>query len=218
MVHFNMDINDKTQLEINKNLEGLRAKEIWEVLYNKELNCKKNILEYISITKVLKAGNITSEQIQDTYVLIYNSIDEMKDVIKPNTIMYLKNQLKAQLGKYVKEKDPQPINHFIEFFKKAYPANYRRKDFTWVLMDINKIAEEQIWTTLIYINGLCLKDNYRLNKEQKEDIIKMVELLVKKNNIKYINQVKSLSELLNILNIKIITTDEGFKVKSSSKK
>ncbi len=85
-------------------------------------------------------------------------------------------------------------------------------------MDINKIAEEQIWTTLIYINGLCLKDNYKLNKEQKEDIIKMVELLVKKNNIKYINQVKSLSEFLNILNIKIITTDEGFKVKSSSKK
>ncbi|GIM30433.1 hypothetical protein CPJCM30710_30990 [Clostridium polyendosporum] len=210
----NTDTNNKSQIKVNTDLEGLDAKEIWKVLYNKDLNSKKNILEYISITKVLKQDNITSEQIQGTYTLIYNSIEELGSIIKVNTIMYLKNQLKAQLGKYVKEKDPKPINYFIEFFKEAYPANARRKDFTWVLIDINKITEEQIWTTLTYINRCCLKDDITLNADQKKDIIKVIKLLVNKNNIKYINQVKSLEKLLNVLNIKIVTSDDGFQVRN----
>ena len=41
-------------MEENISLENLSAEEIWEKLYNKELNCKKNILEYIDITKILK--------------------------------------------------------------------------------------------------------------------------------------------------------------------
>lgn len=208
----NTDTNNKSQTEMNADLEGLDAKEIWKVLYNKDLNTKKNILEYISITKVLKQDNITSEQIQGTYTLIYNSIEELGSTIKVNTIMYLKNQLKAQLGKYVKEKDPKPVNYFIEFFKEAYPLNARRKDYTWVLMDINKITEEQIWTTLTYINRWCLKNNNTLNIDQKKDIIKVIKLLVNKNNIKYINRVKSLENLLSALNIKIIALDSAFKV------
>ena len=32
--------------EVIIDLQGLDAKEIWEVLYGKELNSKKNILEY----------------------------------------------------------------------------------------------------------------------------------------------------------------------------
>jgi len=211
----NSDVNNKSEVEVQLNLEGLDGKEIWKVLYNKELNCKKNILEYIGITKVLKQGNVTSEQIQDTYNLIYNSIEEMGSTIKTNTVMYLKNQLKAQLGKLVKEKDPKPVNYFIEFFKEAYPANFRKKDFTWVLMDINKITDEQIWTTLAYINRWSLKDkNNKLDDNQKKDIIKMVELLIKRNNIKYVNQVKSLEQFLNILDIKIVAFNDRFKVKN----
>lgn len=209
-----MNSDNKLQIEVTPNLEGLNAKEIFEVLYSKELNSKKNILEYISITKLLKQSNVSRDQIQDTYTFIYNSIDEMGNSIKANTIMYLKNQLKSQLGKYVKEKDPKPMNHFIEFFKEAYPAKFRKKDFTWVLMDINKITEEQIWTTLAYINAWCLINNNRLIQEQKNDIIKMVEILIEKNNIKYINQVKSLSKFLNILNITIINDGNRFKVKN----
>ena len=30
-------------------------------------------------------------------------------------MMFLKNKLKSQLGKYVKNKDPMPMNYFIEF-------------------------------------------------------------------------------------------------------
>jgi hypothetical protein len=190
----------------------LDAKSIWSVLYNKELNSKKNILEYIELTKVLKNENISPEQIQDTYNLIYNSIDDLGTIIKINTNMYLKNQLRAQLGKYVKERDPKPINHFMEFFKEAYPENNRRKDFTWALMDMKKISDEQIWTTLTYINAWCIKGN-KLNESQKKDIIKMIELLISRNNLKYINQLKSLENLRNGLNIKLMNIKGILKVK-----
>lgn len=97
--------------------------------------------------------------------------------------MYLKNRLKTQLGKYVKEKDPKPVNHFIEFFKKAYPENTRRKDFTWVLMDI-----------------------------KKNDIVGIIKKLISKNNIKYINDLRTLKQLTDILNISIVQTGKSFKV------
>jgi hypothetical protein len=203
-------------VEENIILKNLRADEIWKQLYNKELNCKKNILEYIDIAKILKKENISSEQIQETYNLIYDSIDKMAGEIKPNTIMYLKNELKAQLGKYVIIKEPKKENTFIKFFKKAYPANSRRKDFTWVLMDINTIAEEQIWNTLTYINREFLGKRIRLNSEEKTDIIAMIEKLIEKNNIKYINQIKSLDKLLNNLSIRIINQKYKFKVKRLS--
>ena len=198
-------------------MENLSAEEIWEKLYNKELNCKKNILEYIDITKILKKENIEPEKIQETYNLIYDSIDKMAADIKPNTIMYLQNELKAQLGKYVVIKEPKIENTFIKFFKEAYPAETRRKDFTWVLMDINKIADEQIWNTLIHINRSYIGNSIRLSSEEKSDIIKMVIKLVKKNDIKYINQIKSLSKLLNNLQIKVINVNDKFKVKKITK-
>lgn len=200
-------------MEENISLENLSAYEIWEKLYNKELNSKKNILEYIDITKILKKQNIEPEKIQETYNLIYDSIDKMAGEIKPNTIMYLQNELKAQLGKYVVIKEPKVENSFIRFFKEAYPANTRRKDFTWVLMDINKIAEEQIWNTLIHINREYVGKRIRLSNEEKSDIIQMIEKLIKKNNIKYINQIKSLDKLLNNLNIKVVSDKDKFKIK-----
>jgi hypothetical protein len=112
-------------MEENISLENLNAEEIWEKLYNKELNCKKNILEYISITKILKKEDIDPEKIQDTYNFIYDNIDKMADKIKPNTIMFLQNELKAELGKYVMVKEPKIENTFIKFFKEAYPADTR---------------------------------------------------------------------------------------------
>lgn len=205
---------NKEEVLNNSQLEGLTALEIWETLYNKELNSKKNILEYIEITRVLKKGNISEEQIKDTYNFIYDHIEGLHDLIKPNTIMFLKNNLKSQLGKYVKEKDPKPVNHFIEFFKAAYPENNRRKDFTWVLMDINSISEEQAWTTLTYINKRCLSDNLKLNSSEKKDIIKVIQKLVGKGNIKFINNVKSLRQFTDILGISIVNVDNKFKIKN----
>jgi hypothetical protein len=202
---------NKEVLVNSTEFEQLTASEIWERLYNKELNSKKNILEYIDITRVLKKGNVNEQQIKDTYNYIYESIEELKDSIKPNTMMYLKNSLKTQLGKYVKEKDPMPVNHFIEFFKKAYPENSRRKDFTWVLMDINNISEEQIWTTLTYINRECINNKISLSYDQKRDIITVIEKLVGKNNIKYINDIRNLKQLTDRLNISIVKDGKVFK-------
>lgn len=208
---------DKEELLNNSQFEGLTASEIWEKLYNKELNCKRSILEYIDIIRVLKKGNASKEQIKDTYNYVYDHIEGLKDSIKPNTIMYLENNLKAQLGKYVKEKDPKPVNHFIEFFKAAYPENNRRKDFTWVLMDINSISEEQAWTTLTYINKGCLSNNLKLNSDQKKDIVKVIEKLVEKNNVKFINNIKSLKQFTDLLGISIVNADNKFKIKKHQK-
>jgi hypothetical protein len=208
---------DKEVLLNNTGFQELTASEIWERLYKRELNCKKNILEYIDITIVLKKENVKEEQIKDTYNYIYEHIESLKDLIKPNTMMYLKNSLKSQLGKYVKEKDPKQVSSFIEFFKEAYPKDNRRKDFTWVLMDINNISEEQIWTTLTYINRECLSRKLFLNSYQKKDILEMIQKLVSKNNIRYINNLKSLKHLTELLNINIVSVGKLFKVKHNPK-
>lgn len=196
------------------NIKGLDAKDTWKALYDKELNTKKSILEYVDIIKVLKQEDIPGEQVKDTYNFIYNAIENLGSDVKVNTKLHLKNQLKAQLGKYVAEKDPKPINHFIEFFKEAYPPSNRRKDFTWVLMDINKITDEQIWTTLTYINSWLLKEESKLDDQQKKDLIKVIELLVRRGNIKYINNLRSLEGFLKNLNVKIVSVDNKFRLKS----
>ncbi|CUU47541.1 hypothetical protein [Clostridium beijerinckii] len=200
-------------MQENLSLENLNAEEIWEKLYNKELNCKKNILEYIDVAKILKKGEADPEKIQDTYNFIYDNIEKMSDKVKPNTIMYLQNELKNQFGKYVVEKEPKEEDAFIKFFKEAYPVKDRRKDFTWVMMNINNIVEEQIWTTLIHINREYICKRIKLEAEEKEAIIKMIEKVIKKDNIKYINQIKSLDKVLNNLNIKIVNDKDKFKVK-----
>jgi hypothetical protein len=200
-------------MEENISLENLGAEEIWGKLYNKELNCKKNILEYIDIAKILKKGEPDPEKIQDTYNFIYDNIEKMSDKVKPNTVMYLQNELKNQFGKYVVEKEPKEESAFIKFFKEAYPVKDRRKDFTWVMMNINNIVEEQIWTTLIHINREYICKRIKLEAEEKEAIIKMIEKIMKKNNKKYVNQIKSLDKLLNNLNIKIVSDKDKFKVK-----
>lgn len=193
------------------NFENLNGEEIWEKLYNKELNCKKNILEYIEMTRILIKEQVEVYQIESTYNFIYRSIDKMSDKVKPNTIMFLQNKLKAQLGKYVSVKDPKIQSTFLEFFKEAYPKGERRKDFTWVLIDINNISEEQIWHTLTYINRECL-EGFMLDDEEINDIIEMIEKLISKNNIKYINDVRSLDLLNKILNIKIVKENDNYKV------
>ena len=197
----------------NLQIENLNGEEIWEKLYNKELNTKKNILEYIEMTGILLKEKVDIYAIESTYNFIYRKIDKMANTVKPNTIMFLQNKLKEKLGRYVSMKDPKVQSTFLEFFKEAYPKGERRKDFTWVLIDINNISEEQIWHTLTYINRECINEDLFLDDEEIEDIIEVIEKLVRKNNIKYINDVRSLSLLNSILNIKIVQDKDKFKVK-----
>lgn len=197
----------------NNKFEGLTGIEIWERLYNKELNTKKHILEYIEITRILKKENVDENQIIETYNYIYNQIEGLKTSVKTNTMMYLKNTLKSQLGKYVIEKDPKPINHFIEFFKEAFPEGKRRKDYTRVLNDVNSISEDQLWTTLTYINRECLNNDLDLDSKQIKDIADVIKNAVKKNNVKFIAKIRSLILLNDTLNISIVKDGNTFKVK-----
>lgn len=195
------------------NLQGLNGEEVYEALYNKELNTKKNVLEYIDILKVLKKSEeIDYDQMQSVYDFVYESINKMHESIKPNTIMYLKNELKKQIGKFVYNKEPDKVNYFIEFFKDAYQVHERRKDFTWVLMDINKISDEQILTTLKFINFYVLKGG-SIREEERADILREVKRLVKRKNLHNINDVRSLKALNEALKIKIVTKKDDFLVK-----
>lgn len=198
--------------ENNLNLKELTGKEILDKLLGRDLNSKKNILEAIEIIKPLAKEGLESDKTQEIYTIIYKSIEEMNKVVKANTIMYLKNQLKSGLGKYVENKDPKEINYFLEFFKEAYPPNNRRVGYTRVINDFSKITYEQIWETLTFINRIVIKTKRRLGEEEKEDIIKNINNLLMSGKIEYINQVKSLEKLLNVLNVKVVNYKEGFKL------
>lgn len=80
-------------------------------------------------------------------------------------------------------------------------------------MDVNSISEEQAWTTLTYINRECLSNYMRLSPDQKKDIIKVIEKVIAKGNVKFINNMKSLKQFTDILGINIINDGKGFKVK-----
>ena len=51
----------------NDEIKDLTALQMWEKLYNKQLDCKKNILEYIGIIKALKKDTVSENQIKDIY-------------------------------------------------------------------------------------------------------------------------------------------------------
>ena len=199
---------------LESNLNKLSGEEILKQAFGKELNSKKSILEAIEAIKPLAKNGLDGEKIQEIYTIIYKSIEEMNTLVKANTIMYLKNQLKSGLGKYVSNKDPQEVNHFLDFFKEAYPANNRRVGYTRVINDFSKITNEQIWETLTFINRIVIKTKRRLSEDEKQDIIKNINNLLKSGNIEYINQVKSLEKLLIVLNVKVISYKDGFKLKS----
>lgn len=196
------------------NLKELTGKEILNELCGKELNSKKNILEAIEKIKPLAKEGLESDKIQEIYNVIYKSIEEMNTIVKANTIMYLKNQLKSALGKFVENKDPKEMNYFLEFFKEAYPPNNRRVGYTRVINDFSKITNEQIWETLTFINRAVIKTKRRLGEDEKQDIINNINNLLASGKIEYINQVKSLENVLNVLNVKIVNYKEGFKLKN----
>lgn len=195
-------------------IKDLDEKELLEKLYGKKLDTKNNILEYIEISKILKQNGIQKEIIENTYDLINESIDNMKSKVKPNTVMFLQNKLKDQFRKVIIIKqEPKIDNTFIKFFKRAYPEGKRNRSFTYTLIDNSKISSEQIWTTLTYINRECIKQHLYLLSDEKKDIIDMMQKLINKKEIKYINQMKSMDKLLRILNIKIVDDKNGFKIK-----
>lgn len=184
------------------------AKKIKELLYDKELTTKKTVLDYIDLIKKNREV-ICEEGMHSSYCYIEECINEMATNIKSNTVLYLKNELKSKLGKYNGRNGEEEIDYFIEFFKEAYPDGKRRKSYTWVLADSTKITEEQILHTLKYINAWCLKGN-KLNKEQKEHILRRIETVAYKGSLKYINQIRSLEGISKNIQFKIVKVSKGY--------
>ncbi|MHC1748466.1 MAG: hypothetical protein AB9856_08755 [Cellulosilyticaceae bacterium] len=184
------------------------AQAIKTALYDKELNTKKAVLDYIELIKKNR-DTISEEGMKNSHDYIEDCIDEMAKNIKSNTVLYLKNELKSKLGKYDKKAGEQEIDYFIEFFKEAYPDGKRRKSYTWVLADSTKMTEEQILHTLKYINAWCLKGN-RLTAEQKSHILRRIETITYKGTLKYINQVRSLEGVAKSIHFKIVKTNKGY--------
>lgn len=194
-------------------LKGLNEIELLEKVLGKKLDTKNNILSYIEEMKILKQEGVPQELIQNTYDLINEAINEMKPKVKPNTIMFLQNKLKDQFKKLISLKQDKKVDStFIKFFKRAYPEGKRNRNFTYVLIDEKEASAEQMWTTIAYINRGCIKQELFLTNPEKNDVISVVERLVAKNDIKYVNQLKSMSRFLRILNIKIVDDKKGFKV------
>ncbi|MGL4344759.1 MAG: hypothetical protein ACRCTE_06155 [Cellulosilyticaceae bacterium] len=189
-----------------------QAKEIHEKLYGKPLDCKKNIREYIDIIKKQSKEGLEAEAVSAVYEHIEQAINEFAAQVKANTAVQLKKELQGQLGAFKKkESQKEEIqNPFIKFFKDAYPRGTRNKEYTVVLMDEQTISPDQILTTLKYINRHC-KDN-RLTSSQKASIYPMVEKVLATNNIKLINQVKSLEWLLKKANFRVKPLGRGYTV------
>ena len=80
-------------------------------------------------------------------------------------------------------------------------------------MDLNRIADDQILTTLKYINN-CILKGAKLNEGAKKDIVNVIKILVDRKNIHNINDVRSLQALNNELKIKIIEKNKLFAISS----
>lgn len=196
---------------MEQQLQGCIAEEIFaEVGEGKALNTKKNLLEYMDkIRELSKSGALDEDQIRDCYLFIENSIMAMSETVKPNTIVYLKNELKVKLGKFTKisaEKD----NAFITFFKQTYADAVKNKEYTWVLADQTKIKDQQILDTLKTINAYCFKS--RLKDNEKAEIYPMIERIIDTQNVRLINQVRSMEGIRKAFRIKIIEENRRFSI------
>lgn len=193
----------------DEQLKALNAEELLAGIHGQPLETKKSILEYLDKVKKLSKTVLEEEQLKDTYRLIEEAIKAMSDKVKPNTIVYLKNELRAKLGKYSGVQVGRD-NAFLNFFKQTYEDAKKTKEYTWVLADLTKIREQQILDTLKTINTYCLKN--KLTPDEKKDILPMIERIVDTQNVRYINQVRSMEGIRKALRIKVIEEEQRFKI------
>lgn len=193
----------------DEQLKVLNAEELLEGVHGQPLETKKSILEYMDKIKQLSKTVLEEEQLKDTYSLIEEAIKAMSDKVKPNTIVYLKNELKTKLGKYSGMQVGRD-NAFLNFFKETYENAKKTKEYTWVLADLTKIREQQILDTLKTINTYCFKN--KLTSSEKKDILPMIERIVDTQNVRYINQVRSMEGIRKAFRIKVVEEEQKFKI------
>ena len=192
-------------------LKGCTAEEILEKLgEGKGLNTKKNVLEYMDkVRELAKSGALDEAQVTQSYELIEKNIVAMSESVKPNTIVYLKNELKLKLGKFAKVTATKD-NAFIHFFRQTFEDAVKTKEYTWVLADPTKIREQQILDTLKTINTYCFKN--KLTSSEKKDIYPMIERIVDTQNVRLINQIRSMEGIRKAFRIKVVEENKKFSI------
>ncbi len=192
-----------------QNLKELRPEELLTMVHGQPLTTKKSILEYMDKLKKLSKTDLDEEQLKASYTLIEEAIKGMSEQVKPNTIVYLKNELKTKLGKYSGMQVGRE-NAFLNFFKETYETAKKTKEYTWALADLTKIREQQILDTLKTINTYCFKN--KLTQGEKKDILPMIERIVDTQNVRYINQLRSMEGIRKAFRIKVVEEEQKFKI------
>ncbi|MEG1296437.1 MAG: hypothetical protein RSD02_08660 [Niameybacter sp.] len=182
-----------------------------EQIEKQPLNTKKAVLEAIEDARKQAKEGLLVEQVEQLYKEIYDAIEAMSVNVKSNTIVFLKTELNKTLIKYRPAEITQKVDYFMEFFKQAYPEGKRRKDFTYTLVDPDKITADQIVETLKFVNAHC-KAN-KMTKEEKQAILPMIERVAKTDSLRHINQVRSMEYLRKAMHVRIEKTPKGHRLK-----
>lgn len=197
-------------METTHTFVGLSAEEIFKTLGGKPLQTKKSILEYIDTIKKLSKADLTKEQVKECYLFIDVQIEALANDIKVNTMVYLKNELRSKLGKFAPENKSED-NAFIRFYKQTFEHQVKTKEYTWALMDLSRLSETSILETLKCINTYSLKT--KLTPKEKEDILPMIKRIVDTQNLRLINQLRSMEGIRKAFRIRIVESNRRYEIK-----
>lgn len=185
------------------------VEKIWQESGIGVLNTKKNILAYIDYIKQQSKAGLEENQVMQSAEYIEAQIMAMSEKVKANTIVYLKNELRSKLGKFMNSV-PIEDNAFIQFFKQTYPERKRTKAFTFALADLNKLKIEQILDTLKKVNTHCMQVG--LSREAQKDILPMIQRVIDTQNVRFINQVKSMEGIRKTFRLKVVEEKGRFRI------
>lgn len=189
--------------------KNLSAEELFNELQGKPLNTKKNILEYIEAVRKLAKKELEPEQVKETYNFIDAQIELLGSEIKVNTLVYLKNELRNALGKFTPENKKED-NTFLAFYKKTFANQVKTKEYTWAMVDLSRLSEASVLETLKTINTYALKA--KLTPKEKEDIMPMIKRIVDTQNVKLINQIRSMEGIRKAFRIKVVEVNKRFEI------
>lgn len=186
---------------------GYSPEEIFNALEAKPLQTKKAVLDYIEIIRKLAKEGMQEAETKKVYEWIENQIEAMGQDIKVNTMIYLKNELRNKLGKYAPENKGDD-NAFLRFYKQTFENQTKTKEYTYALTDLSRLNEKGILETLKTVNTYGLKN--KLTPKEKDDIMPMIKRVVDTQNLKYINQLRSMEGIRKNFRIKVVETDKRF--------
>ena len=195
--------------------KGYSAEEIFAALEAKPLTTKKNILEYIERIRKLAKDGMQEAEVKKVYDWIETQIDAMGSEVKVNTLVYLKNELRNHLGKYMISSYGEE-NAFLGFYKKTFANEVKTKEYTYALVDPSRISDISILETLKTINTYGLKN--KLTPKEKEDIMPMIKRIVSTQKVRLINQLRSMEGIRKNFNIRVVEVNKRFEIESIANK